>query len=142
MISAIPTLTVDGFVTNKYIQMYKLFEYFLASDFSQSNLYHGEISSLKYILAVFPTERLQQEIENSLQKLYGSYFDKVTVQTWVDEQGAKMNIYVDIHAVDNNKNYVLAKEVKATKGNIENYEKLLDALWEEYNRKENYDTAN
>lgn len=140
MISAIPTLTVDGFVTNKHIQMFKLFEYFLASDYSQSNIYYGEIASLKYILATNPIGELQRSIENALSKLYQAYFDKATINTWVEEEGARYHIYIDILAEDNNKTYSLAKEVKASKGNIENYEKLLDELWEEYNKKETYDT--
>lgn len=139
MISSIPTLTIDGFVTNKYIQMYKLFEYFLASDYSQSNTFSGKVASLKYILATETSETMTSTIENQLRNLYISYFDSVNVQTWTEVIGSKLHIYIDIMAEDNDKTYTLSKEVKSTKGEIENYERLLDELWEEYNKRENYE---
>lgn len=46
----IPSLTVDGFITNKRTQISKIMEYFLASDKSQSNTFYGKVYSLKGIL--------------------------------------------------------------------------------------------
>ena len=46
----LPTLTVDGFVNSVPQTCDYLLAYFFLSQYSQSNLYYGKVSSLAYII--------------------------------------------------------------------------------------------
>ena len=49
-VPVIPALTLEGWDTSPESQISKLFEYYQASDYSQSNSFIGNITSLKYTL--------------------------------------------------------------------------------------------
>ncbi len=137
MIGTIPTLTLDGFVNNKNAQMGKLFEYFLASDYSQSNVFYRDISSLKYLITEYKdSQELKREIENTLSKLYKRHFDNVSVLVEVKESelSSTTELLINITADNDGKQYYLAKDIKQSNGEIDNYESMLDELHEEYNK--------
>ena len=50
MVKSIPHLSTTGWMKNPELIIVKLYEYFLLSDYSQSNSYLTHIASLKYIL--------------------------------------------------------------------------------------------
>lgn len=137
MTGTIPTLTLDGFVNNKNAQMGKLFEYFLASDYSQSNVFYRDISSLKYLVTEYKdSQELKREIENTLSKLYKRHFDNVSVLVEVKESelSSTTELLINITADNDGKQYYLAKDIKQSNGEIDNYESMLDELHEEYNK--------
>ncbi|MGE3592509.1 MAG: hypothetical protein AB7G52_08465 [Arcobacter sp.] len=137
MIGTIPTLTLDGFVNNKNAQMGKLFEYFLASDYSQSNVFYRDISSLKYLITEYKdSQELKRVIENTLSKLYKRHFDNVSVLVEVKESelSSTTELLINITADNDGKQYYLAKDIKQSNGEIDNYESMLDELHEEYNK--------
>lgn len=141
MTSAVPTLTMDGFVTNKNLMVAKLWSYYLTSDHSQSTTFGGLVQSLKYDL--FSSEidsMLTSNIEKSLEELYGNYFDKVKadviVKTDKDTNTQYASISLTLSDIDEKgytKKYYLSKEIESANGEIKNLEKLLDNLYEEYN---------
>ena len=49
MKAKLPMLNRNGWIENKEIVIDKLFEHFLASEYSQTNLLYGEVASLKFI---------------------------------------------------------------------------------------------
>lgn len=137
MNSCLPTLTLDGFVTNKQIMFYKLWEYFLTSEKSQSNTF--PVSSYKYIMATaFETNNIQniaRNMEGALEHLYKNYFDNVTVdcETAEDSETNTYKVRISISASDSGgTTYRLAKELENTNGEIKNYDKLLNELYDHY----------
>ena len=84
----LPTLTSAGWIKDPKVKMNKLFEYFMASERSQTTLVKTGAHSLKYILA--NTKDFTQTatmIKDSLTALYAAYFDDVDVETQVNEDG-------------------------------------------------------
>lgn len=138
MRSAIPSLTLDGWIENKNLQMTKLWEYFLASEYSQSNIFFGDISSLKYILATSdPKYNLITNLESTLTKLYQRYFDKAIADVGIDANSElnKYKVYITVTCNDSGKDYRLAKELTYSNGKIEKFEELLDNLYSQYSDK-------
>lgn len=132
--AAIPSLTSVGYITNKNLQMTKLFSYFLASDYLQSNVFKGEIKSLKYLLTRSSRpDILRQDLETTLSALYEPYYDNVIVQ--VDQEDLPNNIVnlsIGIKATYDGKDYFLYKEIKTKEGDMVEFEKQLDELYEIY----------
>lgn len=138
MKSSIPSLTLDGWIENKTLQMTKLWEYFLASEYSQSNIFFGDISSLKYILATSdPKYNLITNLESTLSKLYQRYFDKAIVDVGIDANTElnKYKVYITVTCNDGGKDYKLARELVYSNGKIEKFEELLDNLYSQYSDK-------
>lgn len=132
----IPTLTLDGFLNTKKLQMSKLFEYYLASDFSQSNTFYGGVCSLKYVLAKSGGDAvsIKRGIESDLNKLYGNHFTSVTTDVGVYEPEGTGKIIVEINlsATFDNETFTLNKTINYDKGDIEGFNDMLDKYYELY----------
>lgn len=135
MKSSIPSLTINGFITNKDMQMGRLFTYFLASDYLQTNMFYGDIASLKWILAQHndPYSTKAMMISN-LTKLYQAYFDtvEVIIDLRIEESPGYDNYYIDINCTDNGTVYNLNKLLKIDGMTILDYEDSLDELYRYY----------
>lgn len=134
MKSTLPTLTLDGYLTNKHLLISKLWIYYLASNKSQSNTF--SIHSLKYDLNTSRVDRsLASGIESSLVSLFGSYFDKVAadIDVKTDKTTNTQFCKIALTLTDEDKKYYLYKELESKNGEITNYLTQLDELYEEYN---------
>ena len=130
---SIPTLTLDGFVTNKKAQMIKLFEYFLASDKSQSNVFN-DIQSLKYILTQNKNmSDLKTALDRAIMDLYKPFFTNVTPDVIIKESDTSnvINIYINIKTTHEGKMYELTREVTSTNGDYNVFDKSLANILEE-----------
>lgn len=130
---SIPTLTLDGFVTNKKAQMVKLFEYFLASDKSQSNVFNN-IQSLKYILTQNKNmSDLKTALDRAIMDLYKPFFTNVTPDVIIKESDTSnvINIYINIKTTHEGKMYELTREVVSTNGDYNVFDKSLASILEE-----------
>ncbi len=130
---SIPTLTLDGFVTNKKAQMVKLFEYFLASDKSQSNVFN-DIQSLKYILTQNKNmSDLKTALDRAIMDLYKPFFTNVTPDVIIKESDTSnvINIYINIKTTHEGKMYELTREVTSTNGDYNVFDKSLANILEE-----------
>jgi len=127
---AVPTLSLDGFVTNKEIMMIKLYEYFLCSDYSQSNTFYGTVVSLKYILSEAKDGvELKGMVDEALSLMYESYFRAVTVDSVVSETDNKIKLDVNIRCLDDNDiTHNLSKSLDVVDNNIVGF----DAIQESY----------
>nr|DAQ18641.1 MAG TPA: hypothetical protein [Caudoviricetes sp.] len=127
MVPVIPTLTVDGWDTTPISQMSKLWEYYQASDYSQSNTFRSKIISLKYTLQTETTpERLKDAIKNDINNLYGEFFEKVTPLIDVKDVGeGVVNINVDITCQRNFEEYKLTRAIRGRKSGIIEFETKL-----------------
>ena len=130
---SIPTLTLDGFITNKKAQMVKLFEYFLASDKSQSNVFN-DIQSLKYILTQNKNmSDLKTALDRAIMDLYRPFFTNVTPDVIIKESDTSnvINIYINIKTTHEGKMYELTREVTSTNGDYNVFDKSLANILEE-----------
>ena len=133
MNSCLPTLSEEGFVTNKNVLIGKLFKYFLASNYSQSNTFYGDISSLNWIIANnIPDEKLKADLETALVKLYGRYFDKVNFTISIDTDETDVaQVCIEGVIQDEDNTYTLSKVVAVQGTTIVNFENLLDEYYSE-----------
>jgi len=100
---ALPTLTVEGFTTDPAIIVIRLYEYFMASDYSQSLTFLGEIASMKYIASNAKSiEELDRMVKDTLTKMYTNYFPVVVIDTIPKETDTLMEVTVNIVATDKN----------------------------------------
>ena len=135
MNSVLPSLSDEGFITNKDIIIAKLFKYFLASNFSQSNTFYGDIASLNYIIANnVPDDKLKADLETTLIKLYSRYFDKVDFIATIETDYTDVaKVYIEGTLQDNGNTYTLSKVVAIQGSTITNFENLLDEYYSEVN---------
>ena len=98
----LPTLTDDKVLQNDILIMNKLYEYFLASEYSQTFFYKGEISSLKYLIGEYKLDddSLRIEIVRTLEKMYNRYFDEVSVFCDIIPEDLESNIFNVVIAID------------------------------------------
>ncbi len=78
----VPTVSTDGWVNDDGTKAYRLLEYFLISDYSQSNMYLGNITSLKYIMGEtlgLPPDRIADTIKEALVGMYDRYFKEFEI---------------------------------------------------------------
>lgn len=128
---ALPTLTMSSWVNNRNTLMTKLFEYFLASDYSQSNTFAGTIKSLKYIIHNFTTsENIRNELTQALSELYQPYYDNVLVDITIDEptDSSTISITIRITCTYMGVDYTLARNIVETNGHIANFDDALDTI--------------
>lgn len=141
MKSMIPTLTTDGYVTNKNIIMRKLWEYFVTSEYSQSNTFYAKVSSLKWLIASHKvSSELSRSVEDSLVALYKRYFDNVECDATIESVNntGMYKLKIGLRAVDGEKTYHLAQELEYSNGKLDKYETLLDELYESYAPQDTY----
>ena len=126
----IPTLSAEGWDTSPLAQMSKLWEYYQSSDFSQSNMFLGGVSSLKHTLQkdIDPIV-LKQNIEKDIFNLYGSYFEEVKPLIEIEELGNNtVRIICQISVKRENEQYLLSRAIKGTGAGVIEYETKLTNL--------------
>lgn len=135
MLGTLPTLTINGFVNNKRIQVQKLFEYFLASDKSQSTLFNGKVASLKYILATYDNVAdIRSNLREALYNLYSVYFDSTEVKIDIEDKddSGNIDIYINVTVVDEGTTYTLNKLLNYENGGIQGFQSMLDKYYDIY----------
>jgi len=134
--STLPTLSGAGFTNDGRVKLYKLFAYFIASDYSQTVLYYGNVSSLKYLLMKYGDDftTLKSEINSTLMSMYRRYFPTVEVNTdVVEENGPDGTVYnkltIEITCIDkDNKEYSLTQDIRYANDIIQELDNILTRL--------------
>lgn len=128
----IPVLSVTGWETNKKAIMIKLFEYFVTSDYGQSNTFKGDVQSLKYLVAAYTAKAdLRTAIIDSLTKMYKNYFKSATVSVTVDDPDTSsvITFTIDITCTDdNNTPYILSQTISESGGVLLNIDNIIEDL--------------
>jgi len=126
----VPVLGLDGFVSNKDRVMIKLYEYFMSSEYSQSNIFYGTIASMKYIVAEAKDDsEIIKMTKEALENMYVSYFKTVVVDVVALEQPAKTVFGVTITCLDdNNITHNLNQNIFISDNNIITYYAQQEAL--------------
>ena len=117
---AIPSLSVNGWIKDSRNILLKLYEYFLTSEFSQSNIYLNEIASLKYIIKKSNNpDEIVVIIKETLETMYTRYFQSVIVTVDYELVDSTDVYKINIDVIDDeNKTYSLNRETSITKNNI------------------------
>jgi len=78
----LPTLDSNGLLVDPSQIVNRLFIYFERSSSKQSDLYNGNVASYRFIKEEFghDLEAFKEQIEETLSKMYGRYFDEVNFQ--------------------------------------------------------------
>lgn len=127
MTPVIPTLTTDGWDVNPISQMSKLLEYYQASDYSQSNTFVGNITSLKYTLQRSSNlELLKNNIRIDIENLYGSYFDTVEpILDIVEKEDGVIDIFINIKCSRQGQVFKLSRSISGRRTGVIDYETKL-----------------
>lgn len=127
--AVIPSLSVDGFITNQDELMLKLFEHFKASDKSQSNFY-SEVASLKYIINEYnETDEIKRIIVETLNTMYLRYFSSVDVDVTGNEDDSMLNLFISISTISvNGTKHNLSLSMSGMKNNIATFEIQQDGV--------------
>lgn len=133
----VPALTIDGFITNKRLMLSKIWEYFLCAEYSQSNIFHGKITSFKYIMATAkPLDDVRTQLEAGLEELCKRYFSSASCTVDLEEMpNSTHRVNISLVVSDDEKQYHLYNEVLYTNGKIETFEQKLNELYEENNQR-------
>lgn len=100
----VPSLSSDGWVTSTSHQADYLISYFFTSQYSQTYLYHGQISSFPWILQTYKNDMfaLKEQTKAALTRLFGNYFPKVEIEVGTkEEDDGKYSITIVIIVTDN-----------------------------------------
>ena len=135
MSAKIPTLSLSGWLAAPEVKMNKLFEHFMASEYSQSNFHYGDVASLKYLIATTTDHtELRNNIINALRKLYLNHFDTAEVAVDVGDVNERglTPIVVSISVTENGNTYTLRKAVEGKLGSAVNFYNALDDFYRMY----------
>lgn len=80
MSKTLPVLGSEGWLKDPEQTMVRLFTDMFLTDYSQSNIYHGQVASLQYYLTTLNGDpiAITEAVERMLNRYYGRYFDSVT----------------------------------------------------------------
>lgn len=124
MVTPVPSLGGTGWVTEIAERADKLTSYFFISDYSQSTLYEGNITSLPWLIQQFGQDEtaLVRETREALQVYFGRYFEQVQVDvsTQVDDSEAPgtINMRIDVTVYENGQKYSLGRLVSSLDSKI------------------------
>jgi len=109
---SIVTLSSEGVVHNPIKEINKLIEYYVSSNSSQTEVYVGMISSLKYILQKNLGDNLNTEITEDMEKYLSNHYttrEKMTVNVSVNKP--ENNIKITVTVEHNNISYTVKRNI-------------------------------
>lgn len=118
------TLSTQGIIQDLEHQADKIFSYFITSEYSQSVLYAGNVSSLPWLVRTYRHDPvlLQQAVKDTLDRLFKRYFDDVSniveAVQYDSEDDGKYIIRIRSTVMLNSQEYNLAREVKYINGSF------------------------
>jgi len=116
----IPSLG-NGWVTDPPLQLNTMFAHALVSDFSQSTLYAGKVTSIAYIVAQYQNNQVEMaaELETALQTYFISVFSIVDVHvTYSPVVDNVYELFISISVTANNQPFSLSASVSVDNGKL------------------------
>lgn len=111
--TAFPSLTTLGWVTSLEHKADQVFAYFIASQYSQSVLYHGMISSLPHLLELYGNkpDELRRQVTDALNSFLGKHFQQVDtgVEVLAGNDAARYKLRIHCTIDENGKSYSLGR---------------------------------
>lgn len=130
MAIVVPTLSRDGYISNVEDTMRKIFEYYLVSQYSQSDTFRGEVVSITYDLEMGNNVGDKRDnINRSLSKLFTRYFFNPTIDVNIDTSKEPIIIItIKVTVIINNKTYILSNTVSSQKNIITSIDDALASI--------------
>ena len=130
MAIVVPTLSRDGYISNVEDTMRKIFEYYLVSQYSQSDTFRGEVVSITYDLEMGNNVGDKRDnINRSLSKLFTRYFFNPTIDVSIDTSKEPIIIItIKVTVIINNKTYILSNTVSSQKNIITSIDDALASI--------------
>lgn len=100
--TVIPSLGGTGWISDVKSKMVQMFSHALVSDYSQSNLFKGSVTSIPKIIAIYGHDQglLVSELEAKLKNYYISVFSNVDVKVIardiIDSDNYALSISVEV----------------------------------------------
>lgn len=111
MSKVVPELGSGEWIRDPETKLTMLFGHALVSDYSQSNIYHGQVTSIPFIIAENQDNisAMTSEMEAALNVYYRRYFSEVNVVVTANESDTgQYGLVISVSVVDNNKTYNLS----------------------------------
>lgn len=123
----LPTLSSEGWLTNKEAIIEKLFIYFLAGDVYQSNTFKDYVYTLKEAIQRSDDNHpLQDLISEYLTRLYEDFFPVVEPTITIQETDTDLLYTIDLKLVDEDKKeYNIQRILQSRDSKIINWQELL-----------------
>lgn len=124
MSQVIPTLSTAGFVSDVPTMIDRMFSYYLTSDYSQSNIFHGSILSLQKQIQAYQHNPLEltNNIRDELEGYFGSIADSVSIQVDTDvpnpDDPSRINITLAAIVVKAGKSYSVGRLIETQDSKI------------------------
>lgn len=124
---AVPTLDTNGWVAEPSAKARIIWNDYLATNFSQSDIHRGTLRSLPFAIAAYPLDMigLKIKISDDLSTLYGAYSDGVSVSVDVTDvnngtEQSFFNIDIRVQIQEGLGIYNLGELLKVANGQILN----------------------
>ena len=122
-LSAVPSLSRAGFITEPKAIVKRLFDYYILSLYSQTNTYYGTITSLAYSLKEGGDDMyaVSSYIERTLGEYYKRYFKtvEISVRETRGNLGTKATIELLMTVGDGDQSISLNDAINVTEGVID-----------------------
>ena len=125
MSTIVPTLSSVGWVTQLAEKADRLFAYYMTSEFSQSTLCYGHVTSLTYHIQQYGNDAilLKKRVEEDLTQYLSRYFDnldlEVTTHLPDPDDPERINLRVSVVVYEKGKSYSLGREILSVKSQVE-----------------------
>lgn len=126
----VPSLSEDGWVNSPILMGDYLISHFFLSDYSQTELYNGSVSSLPYLITQYQGNitGLLTAVQSTLQQYLSRYFSSVTIETNqvpnpTNSSQIGFSIYVSFIGADGN-TYTLDNLIETLDSKISNIVKI------------------
>lgn len=114
----IPTLSMAGFVSDVPTMIDRMLAYYLTSDYSQSNVFHGQVLSLQKHVQAYQhdTITLQTKVREDLEGYFAPNVDSMTIEVRVDQPNpddpSRINLTISAVLIKDGKAYSLGKLIE------------------------------
>lgn len=99
----VPSLSPAGWLKSPAEKLDKLLSYYFVSEFSQTNIYFGQVTSLPHHIKLYghSEDALTTAMRDALSRMLSPYFDGVEVNITTDQpaQGDEARIHIKIDIV-------------------------------------------
>lgn len=133
--NAVVTLSSDGWVTAIDKKCDRILMNAFASDFSQSNAFAGQITSIQHMIyaAGQDVNSAGTTIANALERLYNRFFDsaifKCTVTAWGDNSG-RYDLAIQGTVAQAGRKYDFGRQLSSANGKIVQFlTKTGEVIW-------------
>jgi hypothetical protein len=129
MSAVIPILGSEGWVTDPQHKLTCMLAHALVSDYSQTTIYAGKVTSLAYIIATHQTDQTEMAdvMESTLREYYSRVFlvSDISVM-YSDVIDQKYKLYISVSVIANGETYSLSVACDVDNGTLSHVLKIVN----------------